>query len=211
MTTNRVFGILVLLALVLAVRAATFSASTERRYEPTVVIYLRQDNAQIAPVLGSAKLTATRIFAGIGVFLVWRNTARNPASGEAVVTFGMQLDTRVPESFHPGALAYAAPYATSGTRIHVLCDRVLKSSSREIQGPLLGHVMAHEIAHVLSGNDWHSVEGVMKARWDSHDYHQMISRPLPFDATAAEMIQATLEKWRARGSTDSPWLAADRE
>ncbi len=165
------------------------------RRGPSVVIVLRQDNAPLASVVGLAKLTATRIFAGIGVPVVWRTRAGHPAKAEAAVIVEMQLDARVPEDLHPGALAYATPYAASGTRIHVLCDRVLKGSSREIQGPLLGHVMAHEIAHVLTGSDRHSVEGVMQAHWDSQDYHQMISRVLLFDATAAELIHAALEKW----------------
>lgn len=177
--------------------AGVFSTPTERRHYATVVIYLQQDCAGIASVLGLAKLTTSGIFAGIGVPVVWRTTALGPAPATEVIV-ELQLDARVPESLHPGALAYASPYATSGTRIHVLCDRVLKGSSREIEGPLLGHVMAHEIAHVLSGSDRHFGEGVMKAHWNSQDCHEMIFRQLPFDKTTAEIIHESLERWTAR-------------
>ena len=109
----------------------------------------------------------------------------------------------LPEGFHPGALAYAMPYAQTGTRIHVLVDRLHVLVSKPLGGALLGHVLAHELAHVLEGSAHHSEAGVMKARWDNGDLEQMTRRPLSFSAEDAAAIRSGLAKILAR-STGSP-------
>ena len=40
-------------------------------------------------------------------------------------------------------------------------------------GFLLGHVLAHEIGHVLQGVARHSATGVMKGRWSLHETSHM--------------------------------------
>jgi len=140
-----------------------------------------------------------RIFASIGVPVKWHTGMERRARDEASVTIEMQLDSGVLETFHPGVLAYAMPYGTVGTRIHVLCDRVLSVSSRELAGAYLGHVMAHEITHVLEGISRHSSKGVMKAHWDVNDFYQMVFRPLPF---ATEDVKLIYEAWERRKQAD---------
>jgi hypothetical protein len=107
-------------------------------------------------------------------------------------------DGEVPPESHPGALAYAAPFANAGTRIHILCRRVLNPPRDAGSGAFLGHVMAHEIAHVLEGTDHHSAEGVMKAQWGNADIRRMLSGPLPFDTTDADLIHAALDRQVSR-------------
>jgi hypothetical protein len=46
--------------------------------------------------------------------------------------------------------------------------------------PLLAHVMAHEIAHVLQGISRHSTSGLMKAHWDKTDMRDLSWKPMPF-------------------------------
>jgi hypothetical protein len=84
----------------------------------------------------------------------------------------MQFDTGVAAGVHPGAMGYAMPYGKAGTRIHILLDRVLGAGSQRLAGVLLGHVMAHELGHVLEGISRHSDSGLMKAHWDDHDFDQ---------------------------------------
>jgi len=117
----------------------------------------------------------------------------------------MQLDDGevAPES-HPGALAYAAPFANAGTRIHILCRRVLNPPRDAGSGVFLGHVMAHEIAHVLAGADHHSAEGLMKAQWGKADIREMLAAPLPIDPTDADLIHAALERRGVRVSEAPP-------
>ncbi len=163
-------------------------------HAPGVTIHLLQSGMAVpVAVLGRAQLVVTNIFASIGVPVEWRTLGRT-AGGEAVVTIEMQFDYGMPVTFQPGALAYAMPYGIGGTRIHVFSDRVLHVSSRELAGPYLGHVMAHEITHVLQGINRHSAEGVMKEHWSIHDFYEMEFRPLQFATEDVELIHAGLER-----------------
>jgi hypothetical protein len=160
-----------------------------------VTVNLVNDDSVPLTVLFQAKTTATWLYAGIGVKLKWSSTGKDG--------FSMQFDAGTPEWFHPGALAYSMPYAQTGTRIHVLVDRLHFPVTKPLGGALLGHVLAHELAHVLEGFTHHSEAGVMKARWDSDDMKQMTRRPLAFSAQDAAAIRSGLAQILAR-DTGSP-------
>jgi hypothetical protein len=117
------------------------------------------------------KVVSSGIFAGIGVKILWRSPSNCPA--EAIsITFSN--DT--PASLLPGALAYAMPY--EGTHIVVFYDRMQQKPGTV--SCLLGHVLVHEIAHILQGIHRHSESGIMKAQWNGADYQRMAWKPLPF-------------------------------
>ena len=77
---------------------------------------------------------------------------------------------------HPGDLAYAQVY--QGKKIVLFRDRVMYSIESRSAPVLLGHVIAHEIVHVLQGVARHSESGLMKAHWTGRDYQEMIWKPL---------------------------------
>jgi hypothetical protein len=133
------------------------------------------------------KAVSSRIFAGIGVKIQWRHLGHCSTQG-ILITFSN--DT--PASLMPGALAYALPY--EGTHIVVFYDRVTKKSGNV--SILLGHVIAHEVTHILQGVARHSESGVMKANWTGADYQQMTREPLQFAHRDVSLIQNGL---RARG------------
>ena len=161
------------------------------------------ENSQVVPftVLAQAQATAARIYAGIGVKLIWRS--------KASTEIWMQFDTGVAADVHPGAIGYAMPYGRTGTRIHILPERVDGTGSRRLGTILLGHVMAHELGHVLEGLNRHSESGVMKARWDDGDLDEMLVRPLSFSSTDAEWIHEGLAKRALQAGLRPP--AAERK
>jgi hypothetical protein len=168
----------------------------------SVTVHLVKGELVPLTVLLQAERTATWLYAGIGVKLKWSSAAKDGLS--------MQFDVGLPEGFHPGALGYAMPYAQTGTRIHVLVDRLHVPVSKPLGGALLGHVLAHELAHVLGGFTHHSEAGIMKARWDNGDLEQMTRRPLSFNPEDATAIRLGVAKILAR-STGSPVDAAERQ
>jgi hypothetical protein len=193
------------LALVVETRVST-AADAESKPKPDgggVIVYVRPDNLLVAD-LGRAERIATGIFARIGVPVVFRAGAAGKSRGGSAVSIEMQLHARAPAQFHAGAFAYAMPFGASGTRIHVFCDRVRGVSPDDGTGTILGHVLAHEIAHVLEGVSRHSAEGVMKARWETPDYRRMKSGTLPFDPTDAELIHSGLEKRATQSARAEP-------
>jgi len=92
---------------------------------------------------------------------------------------------------YPGALAYALPF--EGTHVVLFYDRVLTAASPAVTPYLLGHVLAHEIVHLLQGVEQHSASGLMKARWDNRDYVDMQRSPLKLTKDDLDLIERGLE------------------
>ena len=146
-------------------------------------------------VMGSmtyrGQATAARILKSAGILLDWSNQERRCVEGQGILVT-LSLDT--PPSQHAGALAYARPF--DGTRVVVFYDRVLSAAGPAVTPWLLGHVMAHEIVHILQGADTHSATGIMKPRWDKRDFDAMRRERLPFTPEDLALIDRGLE-WRA--------------
>ena len=191
MKTKPNFTAFLALALTLATPLTAVGAKSKAKLAgPGVTVHVLQDNL-VVPDLNRAEQIAAEVFTTIGVPLTFRLGALAKPAAESSFLIELQLDSRVPAQFHPGALAYASPFGNAGTRIHIFCDRVRASWPDGGMGILLGYVLAHEIAHVLQGVSRHSEEGVMKARWQQSDYQQMRTG-LSFDPTDVELIRERL-------------------
>ena len=145
-------------------------------------------------VVTRAQAVASKIFEGAGIQVKWigeRSACKHVRDETVVVRFSEDS----PSERNPGALAYALPYAApGGALVEVYYDRVLKAVERQRLPNLLGHVLAHEIAHILEGVNRHSEAGVMKAHWDVTDFTEMSWRPLPFEALDVELMRRGLER-----------------
>ena len=149
--------------------------------EPEVVVGMVNEHVVPAVMLARARTIVEQIFAGIGMKLKWQSGSNSGIS--------MQFDISVAPSVQPGARGYAMPYAEEGTRIHILVDRIRQRRSPAFESALLGHVMAHELGHVLGRFSRHSGLGLMKASWGDRELTQMLIRPLSFSGADAELIQ----------------------
>jgi hypothetical protein len=147
-----------------------------------------------------ARGVATGIFAKIGIRLEWHTA---PGCPEGAVR--IQFSYRTAASLQPGALAYAV---CGGTQIVVFYDRVDAAVERRIVPVLLGHVLAHEITHILQGVARHSAEGVMKAHWAAEDYREMTFRPLTFTDLDIQLIHQGFERL-ARRTENEPAAAGN--
>jgi hypothetical protein len=130
---------------------------------------------------------AAQMFAGIGIKVQWLDPSRCPAGAIRV-----GLSDHTPPTMQPGALAYALPY--EGTRVVIFFDRVTGIADPGLVPVLLGHVLVHEVTHILEGAAGHSSEGVMKAYWTPDDYRQMFWKRLPFAQEDVDLIYRGLEK-----------------
>jgi hypothetical protein len=138
-------------------------------------------------VLIRGEFIAKQIFGSIGIHIVWVHRTRcDQSSSESIVVL---VSTGALPGRFPGALGYTR---LAERQIEVFYDRVERIVEASIVPNLLGHVLAHEIAHVLEGINRHSAEGVMKAHWDHRDYERMYPNPLPFAPEDVELIRAGL-------------------
>jgi len=171
-------------------------------------VYIAGGNISSA-VLSGAENTASRMFATAGVQIAWRFGAPPPAeSAGEQPAIAVDFPEHPAPNDHPGAMAYARPY--EGIHIVVLYDRMQKVQGR-LRPVLLGHVLAHELAHVLEGVPHHSATGVMKAHWDLNDYNHMLVAPLAFEAEDLDMIQRGIQAREARTRSGSIAAAETRE
>jgi hypothetical protein len=147
------------------------------------------------------------MFARIGVRVVWRDGELKEGAPTSPVNIQVQFTDQAPAGVSRDALARALPFGDHSVAITVMFDRirfVAHRSSRE--APILAHVLAHEIGHVLQRTNAHAAVGVMKAHWDGADYDAMEKKPLEFTALDLEMIKDGL-RLRIAGAARPPETA----
>jgi hypothetical protein len=193
MTKTRTFGLG--LAIVMGAAGAYGRTLMRPLGGDCVRAELKGVNGIPGPTLGMTRQVVSEIFATIGVTAeldVVAPKSPAPSCVEIVVEFSSSFKA----SFHPGALAYAEPYRNGGTQIYVFTDRILTGPARR-DGTLLGHVIAHEIGHVMEAVSRHSSTGIMKATWTDADYYEMRDHALPFAPEDAQLIHSGFLKRRA--------------
>jgi hypothetical protein len=158
--------------------------------ECAVNLVMGSGNLVSAATAIKAKTVAAEIFAGIGVDLAWSQTTMD--GGRCITRIKARLEVASGPGQHPDALAYATVGVGADQQIHIFIDRVAPSVPESSLGTLLGHVLAHEITHVLEGVPRHSDQGVMKARWDRGDLLRLVNQALRFDLVDEALIHAAL-------------------
>ena len=169
-----------------------------------VVVYLKTGSF---PESGSrlmvAQGQATWLFKEAGIHLEWRSGApQEDPNADRVV--GIAFIPKAPPFFqrpgHELALAAAQPYTEGLTSIQIFTDRVLnllEPFNEHESGRLLGHIFAHELAHVIEGIARHSEAGLMKPLWVHADYPIMVrGGGLLFTAHDVDLLREGL--WRTK-------------
>lgn len=143
--------------------------------------------------LDRGEISAGKILALIGLEIEWRNQRRScPQERDPII---LNVTTNTPRDYFPRAYGTALPF--EGIHIRAFYDRIQRVRP-DLVVPLLGHVLAHEIVHILSGTDSHSETGVMKRRWSPSDLEQMVSRPLPFSNFDISLLNLGMRDRHAR-------------
>jgi hypothetical protein len=160
---------------------------------PVVFACLKSETYVMGGVLLSAKQAASQIFDSIGVKLLWScqdqpKHARN--------TVFIRLAEHAPSHFRKGTLAYALPFAREGVRITAFYDRLepILQGHLSFAGSIFGHVLAHEIAHVLERVDSHGDTGLMRGRWNEKDFESMKFHAFGFTPEDAQFIRESIER-----------------
>lgn len=142
-------------------------------------------------VLEATRL-ATTLFARIDVTVNWERLAhRCPA---AAVRLAFWRET--PMIINPGAFGRAFP--AEGVRADVFMDRVRSAVPESFLPFVLGHVLAHELAHVAQAERRHSGEGLMKAQWTPAEVSRMPWSHLAFTPDDVARIHEGLRLRAAR-------------
>lgn len=173
--------------------------------EQTLSIHLYND-AEVSPrTLHWAIVETNRLFRAAGIQLYWEQVSREAWQSAAACpqenerrSLLMRLMLKAPLTASPGALGTARPFAQAGTQVSIFIDRLeaLRHSMTTEDYVMLGHMMAHEIGHVLLHSTEHSAGGVMQTRWTGMSWHLASQGLLAFRPEEAERMNAGLAEFR---------------
>ncbi len=159
------------------------------------------------PVLERARRVANRIFQEAGVMLDWlpaANLSANTISCDCptgpAVLFLRLIPHFLAETLptYKTRFGFALLTRSSGypSNAYVFVDKVKEFAVSQATPTaiLLGHVLAHELGHLLLGTNSHSQSGIMRSYWGPEATKKIKTCGLFFLRTEAERIQANLEE-----------------
>jgi hypothetical protein len=161
------------------------------REYPSLEVSVYNDAQVSWDVLAKSEERASKIFSHAGVGLTWTN--RGYRSGDPAPS--QFTNTRDPDRVvlriipHPAKanndLTFGVSFLGSdgkGRYCDVFWTRIQAFHANhnvDIAG-ILGSVMAHEIGHLLLGSHSHAISGIMRARWENAELHQIAMGTLLF-------------------------------
>jgi hypothetical protein len=167
----------------------------------TVSVY--NDANVPADAMASAEATAARIFRLAGLEVRWilctpsaDPVPKSAACSEAV--FPSHLHVRILlRSRNLTSSTFGVSYLSAdgtGCYSDIFFARILNlhSSSGQDIGAILGHVMAHEIAHLLLGMNGHSAFGIMRAQWQKEELLRASKGELLFTEEESQLMRQRL-------------------
>ena len=147
---------------------------------------------------------ATRIYRGIGIDLHWKTSCKTAevnapgtVSSPNLRTLGIRWSSHAPSQVGPSAYASAFLLQPTGIRVELYLDRILVLLHRldpNTGAAVLGHVLAHEIGHVLLQKEGHAQDGLMNAYWTTKDEEEMRTRLFRFQDEDAATIRDHLRR-----------------
>lgn len=169
-------------------------AATETSDALTLRVMVIDEVGIAASAVRRAQDEASRIFKGLGIALVWLR-AEEPLAGSLIVKIvGAPLGQK---SMNPTVLGIAARSKEGRGGIawlyHRRIDELAQALSLDVS-QMLGHVMAHEMGHLLLPYGSHSMAGLMKGGWDTRQAVLASMGALTFDANQAAVVRARLLK-----------------
>ncbi len=149
-------------------------------------------------ILSAAAEIVVSVFQKVGTSLIW-SSCPGPACPESFGPNSLAVKVNRRENMPPmkwpnGACGVALASADSGFYAFIDYDCVAASSISAGTGSVLGHVMAHEIGHLLLGDRSHSTAGLMKKRWGVAEQILMQQRRLGFQLQEADQIRSAVRR-----------------
>ena len=138
-------------------------------------------------LLGQAESEAERLFSRAGVDPVW---VACPQSAECRATTGLtvnlvpQSGVKAPGEWHEfGYAVHTTAWICAGSLQPVVASRVASWPA------VLGYVMAHELGHLLLGENSHSPDGVMRRHFGVPEWTRAARGQIFFSAAEGEKMR----------------------
>jgi hypothetical protein len=180
----------------------------------TLSIHLYDEAHVPKALLRLATADVNRLFRPVGVRIIWEQPLSERAIDEGTDMTSpafqkpehrgyvvVRLMQRTPATVFPRALGYSLPFAHTGAHVLIFYDRVEALTQRvDTAGyVILGHAMAHEIAHVLLGSTEHSAGGLMEGSWTPASWRLASQGLLTFRREEVDRMRARLSRFQSPG------------
>ena len=175
-------------------------AATESPLRLVLYVY---DYAGVAPDVRAAAAEITRqIYAAIGVDIVWVDRcpvachiAFSREAHDDTTDANLMMLTILPDGMtsreFPAGVMGGAPERGNVATAYFGRIRAFAFERNVLPATLLGHVVAHEVGHLLL-REGHARQGLMRARWVDNELLQAQVGRLGFTATQGSRIRSRL-------------------
>jgi hypothetical protein len=161
-------------------------------------VFLQDDAGVPADLLEQAKHAATRVFALSNIDLQWIGQGPYQPCSLTVRIVAKPTGAKNRSGFVVGIAP--GTRAARGIVAFAFYDRIqLYSAELGLDASQMpGHVMAHELGHLLLPHGAHSTSGVMRGAWDGNQANQAITGLLTFTPAEAALIRERLSACASR-------------
>jgi len=159
----------------------------------------------------NAKKHTIRIFGSAGINVNWidanqlNSAVAGPSAAKCVMPsmesyLVVVISPRGAKGWAPGQMGVAPTKVGAYKRAYVRFDRVKTfvdtfipwQSGKSDVGAILGHVIAHELGHLLIARQAHTEQGIMRERWGRQQGTQAARGDLLFHSDHAKLMQDQL-------------------
>jgi len=174
----------------------------ERPTRPQVTIDVYDDAKVSEQVLAQAEEEATRVFRRAGVDSVWigcislkadlhRDSECQPEGPTHLALRIVPWSSKLRNDVFGTAFLSAEGEGTYSDVFYQSVEKLHKDWHASLSR-VLGHVMAHEIGHLLLGTNAHSSTGIMRPHWQSQELRSIGMGTMLFTSEQAGSMQAKL-------------------
>ena len=160
------------------------AGAAETPEPPTVRLHLKNDARVPDHVLEGSRHEVARIFARAGFDVLWTDAAPR---------FTVSIVTRVLGYARAASPVMGVVSRTTSGPIAQVFFRQVEDFARIYHvdlSTMLGHVIAHEVGHLLLPTDSHSHTGLMRGVWDDMQVRDAAGGTLTFTDGQAQKIRA---------------------
>ncbi len=156
------------------------------------------NDAKVSSVtMRRAEERAGRVLQLAGVHVLWNDgqPSRNPSlsepQGNPAAEFSLRI---VPHSRNLADSVFGVSFLGTdnsgryGDIFYAAAERLSETAHINL-GDVLGHVIAHELGHLLLGTNAHSPQGIMRPHWSSEELHSLAMGRLLFTPEQAQSIR----------------------
>ena len=189
--------------LIVLALCTTFASSRSKSLLTPVTVDVFNDAGVAVPVLKSAELETERILESAHIKIRWRNCTPAEDAAEADPACGVllapaDLNLRIvpgiaKENDDVFGVAFLGADGTGAYSdvFYGSVDKFNRQAHSNV-GRVLGHVMAHEIGHLLLGSHAHSPWGIMCAKWRAQEVQRLEMGTLLFNAEQEKLIYSRM-------------------